>query len=97
VERESSVGLQTFGFPRLGSPRQILSPRTLHWTPTQLLWSCRSTTRSDEDPAEAQIKGLVGSHPAKVTLSREQLEIMRQDILKRDNNSSRLVYDLLQI
>ena len=32
---------------------QILSPRTIQWTPLQLVWSCRYTTLSEECPSEA--------------------------------------------
>ena len=32
---------------------QILSPRTIQWTPLQLVWSCRYTTLTEECPSEA--------------------------------------------
>ncbi|KAE9380899.1 HET-domain-containing protein [Stipitochalara longipes BDJ] len=33
---------------------QVLSPRTLHWTPSQIKWVCRTMIRSEHNPSGAQ-------------------------------------------
>ncbi|TVY25481.1 hypothetical protein LHYA1_G005729 [Lachnellula hyalina] len=62
----------------------VLSPRTLRWTPLQLVWSCRCTTRSEDNFTEDWPRTVSGfHHPAKVIcLSPERLEVVRQDDLK---------------
>ncbi|PVH80499.1 HET-domain-containing protein [Cadophora sp. DSE1049] len=70
---------------------QILSPRTIHWTPLQLVWSCRYTTLSEECPSEANslTEDAVLSFPdapphrhhstKMICLSEEQLKTARQE------------------
>jgi hypothetical protein len=64
---------------------QVLSPRTLQWTSLQLVWSCRSTIRTEEDPTGGDPQTLSGAlyYPTKlICLSREQLKVAMQDQLK---------------
>jgi hypothetical protein len=79
-------------YGRLGSrawalQEQVLSPRTLHWTPLQIAWSCRCTSRSEEDPSGGQpgqtkddAPDAVYPYPTKlICLSHERLQIAKQD------------------
>lgn len=79
-------------YSRLGSrgwalQEQVLSPRTLHWTPLQIAWSCRCTTRSEEDPSGGRPRlvmddapDAVYPYPTKlICLSHERFQIAKQD------------------
>jgi len=67
---------------------EVLSPRTLRWTPLQLAWSCRCTARSEEDFTEAGPQTLSedGFHYSTkiICSSPERLEVARQDISRPD-------------
>jgi Heterokaryon incompatibility protein (HET) len=80
---------------------EILSPRTLYWTPSQVVWNCRCATRSEENPTEHQTKYFKGTewYPTKViSLSSERLETVRQQMLKGEKNSEdKLACDPLQL
>ncbi|KAH8792322.1 heterokaryon incompatibility protein-domain-containing protein, partial [Hyaloscypha sp. PMI_1271] len=61
---------------------QVLSPRTLHWTPLQIAWSCRCTTRSEEDPTGSHPKDLPADNylyqTKLICLSQEGLQIAKE-------------------
>jgi len=56
----------------------VLSPRTLHWTPLQVSWTCRTMTRSEQNPLGSQhwpSRDKLYSVPTKtIRLSRERFQ-----------------------
>jgi hypothetical protein len=76
----------------------ILSPRTIQWTPLQLMWTCRCTTRSEENPTEAEPQTVSSAlyYPTKVIcMSRERLEAAKVEKLKHHSDAGEC--DPLQI